>query len=155
MRKAWLLSTALIIPAIALAQTTVERQRNPDFGVVRRAAPGEADVTLTQRAFTDLSRGNPQTIIEKLDRSVQWRATGNREFSEGVTFDSRGATLYLRRMARAIGAGTHQLDVISIEARGDTVVVISAWRRGDTIRRCANLVRFANGNVIAVTESAA
>lgn len=81
MRKAWLLSTALILPGVAHAQATVERQRSPDLGIVRPATPSDAGVAHTQRAFADLSRGNPQTIIDRLDRGVQWRATGNREFS--------------------------------------------------------------------------
>lgn len=113
-----------------------------------------ADVATTERAFAALSRGDASVVLNALDPSVRWRAVGVREFGEGVTFDSRGANLYLNRMARSIGTGRRRLEIRSVTPSGDSVVVVSAWVQDLTAQNCINHITFANGRVISVTEAA-
>lgn len=113
-----------------------------------------ANVETTRQAFTALSRGDASVVLNALDPAVRWRAVGVREFSEGVTFDNRGANLYLNRMARSVGAGRRRLEIRSVTPSGESVIVVSAWVQGQIVQECANQITFANGRVINVTEAA-
>lgn len=112
------------------------------------------DLDTTRRAFTALSRGDPNLVLNSLAPAVRWRAVGLRQFSEGVTFDRRGASTYLRRMSQSITSGARRLEIRSIEPAGDSVRVVSAWIERDLVQECQNYIRFENGAVVSVTEAA-
>lgn len=111
------------------------------------------DIDLTRRAFTALSQGDPSLVLNALAPAVRWRAVAVRQFSEGVTFDRRGAGTYLRRMAQSIASGARRLEVRSIEPAGDAVRVVSVWIERDLVQECQNYVRFENGAVVSVIEA--
>jgi hypothetical protein len=75
--------------------------------------------------------------------------------AKGEALDRRGATSYVQQMARSIASGERKLEVISVEPDGDTVRVVSAWSGASGARPvCANVLRFADGKVVSVTEAA-
>jgi hypothetical protein len=152
MRSVLLATAALIVPVTADAQSSI-RVPLPENRAIQRQSIVGPELEITRGAFEQLSRGDPSGVSTALDGRVQWRAIGRREFSNGVTFDRTGAELYLRRMARAVSAGTHRLEIQSIVQEVDAVRVDSVWIGAGGVReQCRNMIFFANGRVIKVIE---
>jgi ketosteroid isomerase-like protein len=113
-----------------------------------------SNVALARSAFEALAKGEPDHVLRVLDAGVRWQAVAGRGADKATTLDRRGATSYVQQMARSIASGERKLDVISVEPEGDAVRVVSAWSGAGPRAECANVVRFADGKVVSVTEAA-
>ena len=123
-------------------------------GVVTLPAQA-SNVALARSAFEGLAKGEPDQVLRALDAGVRWQAVAGRGADRATTLDRRGATSYVQQMARSIASGERKLEVISVEPDGDAVKVVSAWSgAGARAEHCANVVRFADGKVVSVTEAA-
>jgi ketosteroid isomerase-like protein len=125
------------------------------LGSVATLPAQASNVALARSAFEALAKGEPDQVLGALDAGVRWQAVAGRGAERATTLDRRGATSYVQQMARSIASGERTLEVISVEPDGDTVRVVSAWRGAAGARPvCANVLRFADGKVVSVTEAA-
>lgn len=117
--------------------------------------PAQAsNVALARSAFEALANGESDQVLRALGDGVRWQAVAGRGADRATTLDRRGATSYVQQMARSIASGERKLEVISVEPDGDVVKVVSAWSGAGPRAECANVIRFADGKVVSVTEAA-
>jgi ketosteroid isomerase-like protein len=130
---------------------TIRREQTPDLPV---AQPVTAqDVETVRRAFTALTRGDPAVALGVLDPRVRWQAVAGRALADRVALDRRGADFYVRQMAGSIASGERRLELISVAADGDRVVVESEWvKPGETASRCTTVFMMVGGIVAVVVE---
>lgn len=129
----------------------ISREQTPDLPV---AQPVTArDVETIRRAFIAMADGDPNPALQMLDPRVRWRAVASRALEDAIVLDRRGAEFYLRQMARNIASGERRLELISIAAQGDRVVVESQWvKTGEPGSECAHAWSMVSGMVMVVNE---
>lgn len=115
-----------------------------------------ADCAVLERALQLLVKGDPWPVTRLLSPNVEWRATAQRNFAQGLILDSGGARRYLSQMASAIASGAYKLEVVSLALKGPDIVAVTVWTDSDgkTRQECANVVRFQGGQVVSVLEQA-
>jgi hypothetical protein len=130
---------------------------SPAAGPVNAASPAsvmaaQRNVAAVQQAVEGLLRGDAGLLNALLHDNASWNTGATRPRMTAGLLDSRAAKNYAGQMAGAIRSGRQRLQILSVTAQGNDVIVMSRWNDAST--PCRNIVRFDGGRVVQIVEHA-